>query len=250
MEKKISKGRVVLVTGASGGIGYETALYFAQKGDRVAFHYNKGNHRAMEIVEALKTMDLDIHCYQCDLTLSLEVDLLFDKIENDLGPVEILINGHGYSEQGLFQYISDEAWRKTMSINLDATFYTSRRAVPKMILARRGVILNVSSIWGMVGGAMEVHYSTAKAALIGFTKALAKEVGPSGIRVNCIAPGWIDTPMNDCHDDEAVTDFLMETPLGRLGKTEEIAAWIYFLSSEEASFMTGQVVSPNGGVVI
>lgn len=250
MEKNISKGSVVLVTGASGGIGFDTALYFAMRGDRVAFHYNKGEQAAKDILKIAEESGLVIHCYQGDLTYSSEVDAMFSAIENDLGPVEILINGLGYSEQDLFQDISDEAWRKTMAVNVDACFYTSRRAIPHMIEAQKGVILNLSSIWGMVGGAMEVHYSTAKAALIGFTKALAKELGPSGIRVNCLAPGWIETPMNDCHDEEAVADFLMETPLGRLGKTSEMASWIYFLCSDEASFMTGQVVSPNGGVVI
>lgn len=250
MEKKISRGRVILITGGSGGIGFDTALHFATKGDTVAFHYNKSGQMARKVMKLAEEMDLDIHCYQGDLTNSNEVNTMFSAIEKDLGPVEILINGHGYSEQALFQDITDEAWLKTMAINLDACFYTSRRAVPHMLDARRGVILNLSSIWGMVGGAMEVHYSTAKAALIGFTKALAKELGPSGIRVNCLAPGWIETSMNECHGDEAVSAFLMDTPLGRLGKTEEIASWIYFLCSDEASFMTGQVVSPNGGVVV
>lgn len=250
MEKIFSRERVVLITGASGGIGFDTALYFASQGDKVAFHYNNSESSAKGILEVAREKSLQIKCYQADLTISQEVNRLFSAIEKDFGPVEILINGHGYSEQDLFQDISDDAWRKTMAINLDASFYTCRRAVPSMINAHNGVILNISSIWGMVGGAMEVHYSTAKAALIGMTKALAKELGPSGIRVNCLAPGWIETPMNDCHGEEAISEFLMETPLGRLGKTEEIASWIYFLSSEEASFMTGQVISPNGGVVI
>ncbi len=250
MEKIIYKERVVLVTGASGGIGFETALFFAQNGDKVAFHYNQNVKMAEKATAMANEKGLNLRCYQGDLTKSEAVNLMFSAIEKDLGPVEILINGLGYSEQNLFQEISDEAWQKTMAVNLDASFYTARRATPHMLDARRGVILNLSSIWGMVGGAMEVHYSTAKAALIGMTKALAKELGPSGIRVNCLAPGWIETPMNDCHDEDAISEFLTDTPLGRLGSAQEIASWLYFLSSNEASFMTGQVISPNGGVVI
>ncbi len=250
MEKKISKGRVVLITGASGGIGNEAALYFAARGDKVAYHFNENKEKAERAVKDVEALGGTIFCCQGDLTKSEEVDAMFDEIEKALGPVEILINALGYSEQALFQDISDASWRQTMAVNLDASFYCSRRAVPNMLQVQKGVILQISSIWGMTGGAMEVHYSTAKAALIGMTKAMAKELGPSGIRVNCLAPGWIETPMNDGHDEEAVSQFLMETPLGRLGNVKEIAAWLYFLCSEEASFMTGQVISPNGGVVI
>lgn len=250
MEKNLYNERVILITGASGGIGFETALYFANRGDKVAFHYNHNQKMAERAMKVANEKGLTLHCYQGDLTKSEAVNLMFDAIEKDLGPVEILINALGYSEQNLFQDITNEAWHKTMAVNVDASFYTARRATPQMLEAQKGVIVNLSSIWGIVGGAMEVHYSAAKGALIAMTKALAKELGPSGIRVNCLAPGWIETPMNESHDDEAVSEFLTDTPLGRLGSAKEIASWLYFLCSDEASFMTGQVISPNGGVVI
>lgn len=228
MIKKHLYKRVVLVTGASGGIGRAAAMAFAKLGDFVAVHYNANVEVAHALVAEAQEQGYEMKAFQGDLTKSCEVNDLFSEIEKAFGPVEVLINASGYSEQCLCHEITDDSWQKTMAINLDASFYCARRAIPNMIDKRSGVILNISSIWGLVGGSMEVHYSTAKAALIGMTKAMAKELGPSGIRVNCLAPGWIDTPMNHCHDDEATDQFLDETPLGRLGTPEEIAKWIVF----------------------
>lgn len=242
--------QVVLITGATGGIGQAAAKKFATMGMTVALHYHQNQAVLMQLVDTLQTAGAHVAAFQADLTDSTAVNQMFDQIEATLGPVSVLINAAGYSEQDLFQDISDEAWRKTMAINLDASFYCARRAVPHMLSAQNGVLLNLSSIWGMTGGAMEVHYSTAKAAIIGMTKALAKELGPSRIRVNCLAPGWIGTDMNAVHDEVAEQAFINETPLGRIGHVEEVAEWIWFLCSEQASFMTGQVISPNGGVVI
>lgn len=242
--------KVVLITGASGGIGQAAAKKFAEMGLAVALHYHKNASAMQNLVQTLKDSGAEVMAFQADLTNSGAVNRLFDQIEASLGAVSILINGAGYSEQDLFQEITDEAWRNTMAVNLDASFYCARRAVPNMLAAQYGVILNISSIWGMTGGAMEVHYSTAKAAVIGMTKALAKELGPSRIRVNCLAPGWVNTEMNAIHDDESELAFINDTPLGRIGNVQEIAEWIWFLCSEHAAFMTGQVVSPNGGVVI
>lgn len=245
-----NNNKVVLITGASGGIGQAAAKKFADMGLAVALHYHKNQAGMADLEKALNASGARVMAFQADLTDSGAVSQMFDQIENGLGAVSILINAAGYSEQDLFQDISDESWRKTMAINLDASFYCARRAVPNMLTAQYGVILNLSSIWGMTGGAMEVHYSTAKAAVIGMTKALAKELGPSNIRVNCLAPGWIGTDMNAVHNDEVEQAFINETPLGRIGHVEEVAEWIWFLCSEHAAFMTGQVISPNGGVVI
>lgn len=252
MSKQISENqkKTVLITGASGGIGAAAAKKFAAEGLRVAVHYHANAAVALALESELKASGAVVAAYQADLSSSESVHLLFDAVERELGPVDILINAAGYSDLSLCHEISDASWRKTMGINLDASFYCCRRAIPHMIDVRQGVILNISSIWGMTGGSMEVHYSTAKAAIIGMTKAMAKELGPSNIRVNCLAPGWIATDMNSEHDDEALESFIGETPLGRIGTTDEIAAWIWFLCSEQASFMTGQVISPNGGVVI
>lgn len=243
-------GRTVLITGASGGLGRSAAVEFAKMGDRVAIHYNQQSVVAMALEAELLLTGHCVKAFQADLTDSLQVNRLYDEVEALFGAVEVLINCAGFSEQALCQEITDEAWRKTMSINLDASFYCCRRAIPLMIEAHKGVILNISSIWGMTGASMEVHYATAKAAIIGMTKAMAKELGPSQIRVNCLAPGWVETEMNSEHDTQAQNAFINETPLGRIGTPEEMAKWMWFLCSPEASFMTGQVISPNGGVVV
>lgn len=248
--KAPERQRTVLVTGGSGGIGKAIVRHFAQMGDRVVLHYNTQSETALGIENALVSKGLSVKALKADLTKSEAVHQLFSEIESCYGPVEVLINAAGYSDQDLCQDITDDAWKKMMSINLDATFYTCRRAIPQMIEAHKGVILNISSIWGMTGASMEVHYSAAKAGVIGLTKALSKELGPSQIRVNCLAPGWIDTEMNADHDQETQEAFLMETPLGRMGSPKEMAEWSWFLCSAEASFMTGQIISPNGGVVI
>lgn len=243
-------GRVVLVTGGSGGIGSAVVRRFAQNGDKVALHYHSQSEKAAAIENALNQEGYQVKAYQADLTKSADVDRLFSAIEQEMGRVEVLINCTGQSDQQFFQDINDESWRRTMAINLDACFYACRRASSPMIEAKSGVIVNFSSIWGMTGASMEVHYSTAKAAVQGLTKALAKELGPSGIRVNCLAPGWVETDMNALHDQAAVSGFLEETPLGRVGTPKEIGEWCWFLASPQAGFMTGQIISPNGGVVI
>lgn len=242
--------RVVLITGASGGIGGAAARRFANGGDHVAVHYHKNKDQALALVEEINSHGGISSLYCADLTSSSEVKRMFNEIESQLGNPDVLVNAAGYSEQNLFQWITDEQWQKMMAINLDSVFYTCREALPSMIEQKKGWILNVSSIWGISGASMEVHYATAKAAVIGMTKALAKEAGPSGVVVNCIAPGWIDTDMNGEHDDEARNDFIAITPMGRTGTVVEIAEWIYFLCSSRSGFLTGQVISPNGGVII
>lgn len=242
--------RVVLITGASGGIGEAAAYRFAASGDCVAVHYHQNSAKAEQIVECIRSSGGTASSYCADLSSSTDVKKMFSEISNELGSPEILVNALGYSEQNLFQWISDDDWRKMMAINLDAVFYCCREALPKMIEQKRGCILNVSSIWGISGASMEVHYAAAKAGVIGLTKALAKEAGPSGVIVNCIAPGWIDTDMNTEHSDEAKSEFIESTPLARTGTAKEMGDWIYFLCSGQAGFLTGQVISPNGGVLI
>lgn len=242
--------RVVLITGGSGGIGKETALKFAREGDRVAIHYFSQETRAVAIKEAIVNFGGEAEVFQADLSDSRAVKSLMDAIKAKWGSVEVLINAQGVSGYNQVQDISDEEWHTIMRINLDSVFYTCRAVLPDMINRKRGHIINVSSIWGLSGAAMEVHYAAAKAGVIGFTKALAKEVGPSHIMVNCLAPGWIETAMNDQHDDDAKNDFIAQTPLGRVGTGEEMANWLWFLCSENAGFLTGQVISPNGGVLI
>ena len=179
------------------------------------------------------------------------MDNLINQIEAYWGGVDVLVNNAGVAQQKLFTDITDEEWRNMFAIHVDGAFYCSRAVLPTMIHKKRGCIINVSSMWGQVGGSCEVHYSAAKGALQAMTQALAKEVGPSGIRVNCVAPGVILTEMNTRMFDAETLDALKEeTPLEKLGKTDDVANMIYFLATENAGFITGQIIGVNGGMVI
>ena len=175
---------------------------------------------------------------------------MFAEIESQLGGVDILVNNAAVARQSLFTDISPEEWRNTFAVNVDGMFHCSQLALPHMLRLHKGCIVNLSSMWGQVGASCEVLYSATKAAVIGLTKALAQEVGPGGVRVNCVAPGVIDTEMNAHLSAEDMDTLKNNTPLMRLGTPEDIANAICFLASDSASFITGQVLSPNGGYVI
>lgn len=175
---------------------------------------------------------------------------MFAQIERLYGGVDILINNAGVAQQKLFTDITAEDWAAMIGVNLTGVFHCTQAALPYMIRQKRGSIVNVSSIWGLCGASCEVHYSAAKAGVIGLTKALAKELGPSHITVNCVAPGVIDTEMNGGLDSEALAALAEETPLGRIGTAEEVAESVWFLAGGGAPFLTGQVIQPNGGIVI
>lgn len=230
----------VLITGASRGIGAETARLFAQKGFHVTINYRTEQDAAEKLAEEIGATAI---C--ADVADSAQVAEMLNQIPG----VDILINNAGFAQFGFFDALSDEDWKRMMDVTLSGAFYCTRGVLPHMIHQKSGAIVNVSSIWGITGSACEVAYSTAKAGLIGMTKALAKEVGPSGIRVNCVAPGVIDTKMNATLDTETIDRLKEDTPLGRLGTPEEIAEAIFFLSDTDG-FITGQVLSPNGGLVI
>ena len=232
--------RNVLITGASRGRGAATARAFAERGDKVFINYNNSQEAAEEL--AKETGGVAI---RADVSNANEVNAMFEKI----GSVDILINNAGISGFYMLDAMSDEEWKRMIDVNLNSVFYCTRAFLPQRINRKQGAIVNVSSMWGICGASCEVAYSTAKAGIIGFTKALAKEVGPSGIRVNCVAPGVIDTDMNKALDEDAKKALCEETPLGRLGTPEEIAKAIVFLADEN-SFITGQILSPNGGLVI
>ena len=232
--------RNVLITGASRGIGAAAARYFAQNGDRVIVNYNKSKAAAEKLAKEVGGIAI-----KADVSKTDEVDAMFAQA----GRVDVLVNNAGIAGFYMLDAMTDEEWRNMIDVNLNSVFYCSRAVLPQMINRKNGAIINVSSMWGICGAACEVAYSTAKAGIIGFTKALAKEVGPSGIIVNCVAPGAIDTDMNICLDDDAKRELCDETPLGRMGTPEEIAKAIFFLADDK-SFITGQVLSPNGGLVI
>lgn len=237
---------IVLITGASRGIGAACAALFAQHGWRVVIHYHKKEEAAR--AQAQKCGAALV--VQADISHSAEVERAFSQIEAQLGTVDVLVNNAGIAAQGLLTDVTDADWNTMIGTNLSGAFYCCRRALPAMIAKKRGKIINISSIWGMVGASCEVAYSAAKVGLIGMTRALAKEVAPSCIQVNCVAPGVVDTDMMTDFSMEDRRALAEETPLGRLGTPEDIARAVWFLASPDADFMTGQVLSPNGGFVI
>lgn len=236
--------RTVLITGASRGIGAATARAFAQKGDRVIINYKTNREKAEALAKELSGLAI-----QADVSDPQQVKAMFEEIHTRFGSVDVLVNNAGFSQFAMFDSLSDEDWQRMLQTTLSGAFHCIREALPNMIHNKQGSIVNISSIWGITGASCEVAYSTAKAGLIGMTKALAKEVGPSGILVNCVAPGVIDTDMSHSLTPETKQVLADETPLCRLGTPEEVAKSIVFLS-EPDTFLTGQVLSPNGGIVI
>lgn len=241
---------VALVTGASRGIGRAIALRLAQDGYMVAVHCVKSADKAEAVCELIRQNRGEAHAFLCDVSDYHAVEQMVQTIQQKHGPITVLVNNAGIAQQKLFTDISPEEWRRMMAIHVDGTYNTCHAVLPAMIRCHRGAIVNISSMWGQTGGSCEVHYSTAKAAVIGFTKALAKEVGPSGVRVNCVAPGVIKTDMLADFDEATLSSLADEAPLCRLGTPEDVAAAVSFLVSDQAGFITGQVLAPNGGIVI
>lgn len=237
--------KTVLITGGSRGIGAAAVERFAADGWDVAFCWHRSEKAAAEVVK--KTGALS---FQTDVADPAAVGQMIERAERELGHIDVLINNAGLGQFGLLTDLTDQEWDRLLAVNLSSVFYTSRAVLPGMIRRKSGCILNLSSIWGMCGGSCEAAYSAAKAGVIGLTKALAKEVGPSGIRVNCVAPGAVDTEMNARLSLEERVALEEETPLLRMGTPGEIASLLVFLAGEDASFLTGQVISPNGGLVI
>lgn len=237
--------KVVLVTGGSRGIGKAICEKFAKEGYTVAVNYEKSEEKANSLAEKIGG-----RAYRADVSNYEEVSSMFDKIERELGNIDILINNAAISVVGVFQDCTDEEWERIFGVNVKGVFNCCKRAVGNMLKKQSGSIVNISSIWGVTGGSCECHYSATKAAVIGYTKAMAKELGPSGIRVNCVAPGAVDTDMNAHLSKEDWEEIEEETPLCKTGSADEIAEAVYFAASEKASYMTGAVLNVNGGMVI
>lgn len=243
--------RVVLITGASRGIGAATARLFAQNGWAVGINYCASAEAAQTLVEEIRAVGGTAIAVQGDVADSAQAARIVAETERELGPIDALVCNAGVAlPQQLLTDTTDEQWRRVMGVDLDGVFYTIRAAVPGMVRRQQGSIVTVSSMWGVTGGSCEVAYSAAKAGVIGLTKALAKELGLSHIRVNCVAPGVIDTEMNAALAPESMELLAEETPLGRIGRGEDVARSILFLAGEESSFVTGQVLQTNGGIVI
>lgn len=242
--------KTVVITGASRGIGKVMAKMFAEEGYNVLINYNKSQKEAEDLYNNLKNKGLSVKLFKADVCKRTEVDAMIEFCVEEFGNVDVLINNAGISQDKLFTDITDEDWDKMINTNLKSAFYCTQKTLQYMISKKEGKIINISSIWGMVGGSCEVHYSVAKAGIIGLTKALAKELGPSNIQVNCIAPGVIQTDMLDEYNQEELNVLIEDTPLMRLGKPTDIASCAFFLASDHADFITGQIISPNGGFVI
>lgn len=238
--------KTVLITGASRGIGREAALKFHKNGYNVIINYNKNEKAALELNSILSNSV----AIKADVSNESEVKAMVDAVIEKFGFIDVLVNNAGIAQQKLFTDITTDEWNTMMGTNLNSLYYTCKYVVPHMVRQKQGKIINISSMWGIAGASCEVHYSAAKAAVIGFTKALAKELGPSGIQVNAVAPGTIMTDMCSGFDEETIELIKEETPLGRVGTAEDVANSIFFLASDQSDFMTGQVLSPNGGMVI
>lgn len=245
-----NKEQVAVVTGASRGIGAATAVSLGDAGYTVAVLYKSNQAGAEKTVEKIQKNGGQARAYQLDVTDSTAVTAVTAQITAELGDVSVLVNNAGVSEQKLFTDITDADWSNMLSVHLNGAFYLSRAVLPAMLHEKYGRIINIASMWGETGGSCEVHYSAAKAGLIGLTKALAKELAPSGITVNAVSPGAVETDMMKMLGREVCESVAEETPVGRLGQPEEIADAVCFLASEKAAYITGQVLSINGGIVI
>lgn len=247
-------GKTALVTGAARGIGKAVAMKFASEGANIAFTDLVLNDDMAAGLEAtrkeIEALGVTCRAYAGNAADFEETEKVVKQIHADFGSIDVLVNNAGIAQQKLFTELSASDWQRMMQVHIDGAFHCCRAVVPSMVREKRGKIINISSIWGLAGASCEVHYSTAKAALIGFTKALAKELAPSNIQVNCVAPGVINTDMCKDFDAETLAALCEETPLGRLGTPADVAGTVCFLASRAADFITGQVLSPNGGIVI
>ncbi len=237
--------KTVLITGGSRGIGAELVRQFSRAGYAVAFVYRSSHDAANALTQETGAFPI-----VCDVAVEEDAIAAVRRAHELLGHIDVLINNAAVAGSCLFTDITSEEWHRFFGVNLDGVFYFSREVLRPMIARKSGKIINIASMWGEVGASCEVHYSATKAAVIGLTRALAKEVGPSGITVNCISPGFIDTEMNGAIGEDTRAALVDETPLSRVGTTADVAAAALYLASDGADFVTGQVLSVNGGLVI
>lgn len=239
--------KVALVTGSSRGIGRACAYELAHRGYAVCINYIERQDKAEELCNKLLSEGHEAMTYRADVSDRSAVHDMVDAVRRRFGDVTLLVNNAGIARQCLFQDISPEYWHRIFDVNLNGAFNTIQEVLPSMLHEHSGCIVNISSIWGLHGASCEVAYSSTKHAIIGLTRSLAQELAPTHIRVNCVAPGVIDTDMVQTLGQETLDALAEETPLGRLGKPEDIAAAVAFLASDEASFITGQVLCSDGG---
>ncbi|MBQ8555932.1 MAG: 3-oxoacyl-ACP reductase FabG [Clostridia bacterium] len=242
--------RTALISGGSRGIGAACVRAFAGAGYAVVFLYNRSADKAEALVQQLREEGYDVSARACDVSEGAQVAAIIADVLRTYHRIDALVNCAGIAHIGLLTDMTEEEWDHLFAVNVRSVFSVTKAVLPGMISERRGAIVNVSSMWGEVGASCEAAYSATKAAIIGLTKALAKEVGPSGVRVNCVTPGVIDTDMNAQLTDEDRAALSDETPLGRIGTAREVAQTILFLCSDGADFITGQTVGISGGMVV
>lgn len=238
----------ILVTGSSRGIGAAIARRFAQQGHAVAIHYHAREAEARALFAELSEEGYRVMLVSGDITNEAEAKQIVSQVRKQLGFIDVLVNNAGIAlPTQLVTETKLADWHRVMDTNVTGMFLITNAVLPEMVSLQRGSIVNISSMWGVTGGSCEVAYSASKAAVIGYTKSLAKEVAPSGIRVNCVAPGFVLTDMTRCFDESVIADICEETPLLRAGTPADIASAVVFLALEEASFITGQVLCVDGG---
>ena len=242
--------KTAIITGSSKGIGAATAILFAQKGYNVVITYNESYESATLLARSLASNGFSVTTQKVNVANRLEAELLVKETLYKFGSIDVLVNNAGVAFQGLITQTNEVEYDRILDINLKGTFNCCKAVTPVMVNQQSGKIINVSSMWGETGASCEVAYSASKAGIIGLTKALAKELAPSGITVNAVTPGLIETSMNTNLTVEELNDFVESIPLGRMGTADEVAQAIYFLASENADYITGQILGVNGGYVI
>ena len=242
--------KTAIITGSSKGIGAATAILFAQKGYNVVITYNESYESATLLARSLAANGFSVTAQKLNVANRLEAELLVKETLYKYGTIDVLVNNAGVAYQGLITQTDEVEYDRILNTNLKGTFNCCKAVTPVMVRQQSGKIINISSMWGETGASCEVAYSASKAGIIGLTKALAKELAPSGITVNAVTPGLIETAMNTNLSVEELNDFVESIPLGRMGTADEVAQAIYFLASENADYITGQILGVNGGYVI
>ncbi|OHB88492.1 MAG: 3-oxoacyl-[acyl-carrier-protein] reductase [Planctomycetes bacterium RIFCSPHIGHO2_02_FULL_50_42] len=244
------KGKVAIVTGGTRGIGRAIALELARNGADVAFSYAKNVEKAKEVEGEIKKLGVKALAMQSDVANFNQSKEMVNNAIKELGRIDLLVNNAGITRDKILMMMSEEDWKAVIDTNLSGVFNCSKAAVVPMMKQRSGSIINITSVSGLVGMAGQTNYSSSKAGIIGFTKALAKEVARRGVRVNAVAPGFIETEMVQALDQKYIDEMLKLIPLGRVGKAEEVARVVAFLASDDASYITGHVINVDGGMVM
>jgi 3-oxoacyl-[acyl-carrier protein] reductase len=242
--------KTAVVTGGSRGIGRSISENLAREGYNVVINYRSSEQNAEELKERLLSEGFSVDIFRADVSVACEAESLIEFAKMRFGGLDVLVNNAGIAEIKLFTDITDEDWDKMIKTNLNSVFYCSKHALKYMLPQKSGKIINISSIWGLIGASCEVHYSVTKAGIIALTRSLAKELGPSNIHVNCVAPGVIDTDMNGGFSEDELRDIKNDIPMMKIGLPQDIADAVLFFASDKSNFITGQVLSPNGGSVV